>query len=605
VRVRELAVDFGTSNTVAAVRTHPGEPVRLLHVDGWPVLPSAVWLDPERRLVVGRDAERQARLDPARYEPNPKRRVDDGEVLLGDTVLPVVELFAAVLRRVAQEAGRHLGGPPDRVVLTHPAGWRSTRCEVLRTAARLAGWPQVELLPEPVAAAAHLATGPAAGVRPNQVIAVHDMGGGTTDAALVVRTDTGWRVLAEAGLPDVGGRDVDQALADHVRRVVGADRPEWAALLRPADPAGRRAARAFADDVRAAKEALSRYPQTDVPLPPPLPDAHVTRAELERLVRPALERTADLLAGAVAAAGVDRSRLAGVFLVGGATRMPLVARLVAERVGVLPVAVESPENAVVLGALTLPGQPAPAGPPTPPRPEPALSELTTRPVARPTQVLTVPPDVRASRRGVLVAVGVLLVAALVAVAITLLVNHDTTAGSSPPTTSTTTAAASVVSGEDGQYRTDKERLFADDPELRRFAGQAVDRALGCQDHRDNGGLGNIYGARTQVQCVYPAPSGDGRYYATFLSAAPGSTCQAALTILRLSLGQPVDSGDWSGAGRQGSWQDYTPPTGPVSAVTYWTDAGGTLCGDVEPEYGQRAAQDEVHQVWDTRIRPGS
>ncbi|WP_422647133.1 Hsp70 family protein [Actinoalloteichus caeruleus] len=351
--MRELAVDFGTSNTVAAVRASPHERPRLLAVDGWQVLPSAVWLAPDGELVVGVDAQRQARLDPTRYEPTPKLRVDEVEVLLGDRVVPVVDLIAAVLRRVAGEARRQLGGEPHRVVLTHPADWHRIRRNTLRAAARAAGWSgPVSLLAEPVAAAAHFAevTSHERVVHPGQALAVFDMGGGTTDTALVHRgRDDGWRVLAEAGTPDLGGGDVDQLLLEHIRSSVGPDRPEWGELVRPSGPAARRAARALADDVRAGKEALSRYPQTDIPLPDPLPDAHVTRAELEGLVRPRLERTVAMLAGTV---GTARSDLAGVFLVGGATRMPLVATMIGERLGVVPVAVESPESSVALGALT-------------------------------------------------------------------------------------------------------------------------------------------------------------------------------------------------------------------------------------------------------------
>jgi molecular chaperone DnaK (HSP70) len=116
--VRTLAVDLGTSNTVAALRIGSAEP-RLLGES----LPSAVWLDPGGRLVVGRDAERQARLDAARFEPTPKLRVGEGQVLLGNTTVPVVDLLAGLLGHVFTEARRLLGGGPDQLVLTHPAGW--------------------------------------------------------------------------------------------------------------------------------------------------------------------------------------------------------------------------------------------------------------------------------------------------------------------------------------------------------------------------------------------------------------------------------------------------------------------------------------------------
>ncbi|WP_016700777.1 Hsp70 family protein [Actinoalloteichus spitiensis] len=392
--MRELAVDFGTSNTVAAVRTSPHERPRLLAVDGWQALPSAVWLAPDGELVVGIDAQRQARLDPSRYEPTPKLRVDEAEVLLGDRVVPVVDLIAAVLRRVAGEARRQLGGEPDRVVLTHPADWHRVRRNTLRAAARAAGWSApVSLLAEPVAAAAHFVevTSHDQVVRPGQALAVFDMGGGTTDTALVHRgPDHGWRVRAEAGTPDFGGGDVDQLVLEHIRASVGADRPEWGELLRPSGPAARRAARALADDVRAGKEALSRYPQTDVPLPDPLPDAHVTRAELEALVRPRLERTVAMLAGTVGAARAD---LAGVFLVGGATRMPLVATMIGERLGVVPVAVESPESSVALGALTtraasdFTGPGRPPGEERPPDDGEAVTEVTRGAGEEPTRRL--------------------------------------------------------------------------------------------------------------------------------------------------------------------------------------------------------------------------
>jgi hypothetical protein len=122
----------------------------------------------------------------------------------------------------------------------------------------------------------------------------------------------------------------------------------WQRLLRPESTADRRAARALREDVRAAKEALSGHPQTDLPLPEPFPDVLVTRAELEGLVRPNLLRSVELLASTVQSAGVPS--LAGVYLVGGSSRIPLVAQLIGEQLRLLPTNLDQPETAVALGA---------------------------------------------------------------------------------------------------------------------------------------------------------------------------------------------------------------------------------------------------------------
>src|ERR671917_556996 len=90
-----LGVDFGTSHTVAMARWPDGR-ARPLLVDGSPLLPSAVYAEPAGELLVGRDAVHSARLDPARFEPNPKRRIDDGTLLLGDREVPVGDAVRAV-----------------------------------------------------------------------------------------------------------------------------------------------------------------------------------------------------------------------------------------------------------------------------------------------------------------------------------------------------------------------------------------------------------------------------------------------------------------------------------------------------------------------------
>ena len=351
-----LSVDLGTSNTVAVLSAH-GRPPRIVEVDGAPNMPSAIFAAEDGRLVVGREAERRARLDPARFEPNPKRRVDEGTLLLGDRVVPVTEAFAAVLAKVAGEVARQLGGArPDEVRLTHPAQWGPVRRNVLLSAARQAGLgTNLVLIPEPVAAAAHFASFPGRSLAPGQALVVYDLGAGTFDVAAVGATQTGFVVLAEAGLPDLGGLDVDQALLAHIGRQVSSRDPAgWQRLMMPRSTADRRAQRALREDVRAAKEALSGHPQTEVPLPEQFGDVLVTRAELEDLVRPNLLRSAQLLSDTVRAAGLAPDRLAGIYLVGGSSRIPLVAALIAEQLRIVPTNLDQPETAVALGALHVP-----------------------------------------------------------------------------------------------------------------------------------------------------------------------------------------------------------------------------------------------------------
>jgi molecular chaperone DnaK (HSP70) len=345
-----LGVDFGTSNTVAVLRSPDGR-ARSLLVDGSPLLPSAVYADPGGSLLVGKDAIHSARLDPARFEPNPKRRIDDHSVLLGDRELPVVDLVAAVLVRIAEEARRTTGGAvPDPVTLTCPAGWGPTRRGLLCAAAALAGWPRVRLVEEPVAAATYFTNVLGRQVPVGSVVVVHDFGAGTFDVSVVAKTADGFDVLAVDGRDDIGGLDIDAAIVTHLGRLHGTT-PEWQRLTQPTTIEDRRNRRLLWDDVRAAKERLSRSQTADIPLPGVGTDAHLTRGELEDLARPVLEQTVRVTEGALRWAKLAEGRLAGVFLVGGASRTPLVATLLHRALGEPPLAIEQPELVVAEGSL--------------------------------------------------------------------------------------------------------------------------------------------------------------------------------------------------------------------------------------------------------------
>jgi molecular chaperone DnaK (HSP70) len=345
-----LGVDFGTSNTVAMLRWPDGR-ARPLLVDGSPLLPSSVYADPNGHLLVGRDAVHSARLDPGRYEPNPKRRIDDQSVLLGERELPVVDLIAAVLIRVAEEARRTTGGAPlDPVTLTCPAGWGPTRRGLLKAAAALAGWPRVRLVEEPVAAATYFTNVLGRQVPIGSVVVVHDFGAGTFDVSVVARTGNGFDVLAVDGRDDVGGLDIDAAIVTHLGLRYGTT-PEWQRLTNPSTVEDRRNRRLMWDDVRVAKERLSRAQTADITVPMLSTDVHLTRAELEDLARPVLEQTVRVTEGALRWAKLAEGRLAGVFLVGGASRVPLLATLLHRTLGEPPLAIEQPEMVVAEGSL--------------------------------------------------------------------------------------------------------------------------------------------------------------------------------------------------------------------------------------------------------------
>ncbi|MEU7612892.1 Hsp70 family protein [Micromonospora sp. NPDC049204] len=365
-----LGVDLGTSNTVAVLRWPDGR-TRPLLMDGQPLSPSAVYADPDGTLHTGWDARRLAQTDPARFEANPKRRVDEPTIVLGDRSYPPADLLAAVLAAVARAAVGAVGFLPP-AVLTCPAAWDATRRQVLADALLLAGWPQVaehtlagptppgtRLLREPVAAARYYTQVLHRPVPVGEAIAVFDFGGGTLDVAVLRNEgadpwgDSGFSVVADGGLPDLGGLDLDAALVRRVGELVGERHAaQWTRLIRPEDPTQRRDQVRLWDEVRGAKETLSRSTVAPVAVPGVAEAVQLTRADVERAATPLLRRAVDRAREVIAAAGLSPDQLAGLFLVGGSSRIPLVARMVHTELGVAPTVLDQPELPVAEGALT-------------------------------------------------------------------------------------------------------------------------------------------------------------------------------------------------------------------------------------------------------------
>ncbi|MEV3939234.1 Hsp70 family protein [Glycomyces sp. NPDC049804] len=383
-----LAVDLGTTHTVAVVGRQGQEPCSLLF-DGSPLLPSGVYLDADGELHTGRDAQRLAAAEPARFEPHPKRRIDEGTVLLGDREIPVEELLATGLRRVA-DAATASGQQPTETVLTYPADWGPVRRAALERAAASAGLGRVRLLAEPIAAATYCADILGHEIPRGGAVAIFDFGGGTFDVAVVRREDddTGrFRTLAVGGLDDLGGLDVDMALTAHLGRVVAGRDPElWQRLSEPQTTADLRDRLAFWGEVRAAKEMLSRTSTAPVALPGHNPmGLHLTRDELQSLADPLVSRAVDETRRTVERAGVDPGGLAALLLVGGSSRMPLVATRLHARLGVAPAVPEQPELPVAFGALrfALTDQTDPAASSPPATPQAGVPTVTYAPFPQP------------------------------------------------------------------------------------------------------------------------------------------------------------------------------------------------------------------------------
>jgi len=360
-----LGVDLGTSHTVAVLRWPDGR-TRPLLFDGQPLLPSAIYLDTTGRLHVGRDAVRLGQAEPGRLEPHPKRHVDAGTVLLGGAEVPTPDLLAALLGAVAREAVAAIGFLPP-AVLTHPAAWGAGRREVLMAALARAGWPPTtRLLSEPVAAARYFADVLRRPVPVGSALAVFDFGGGTLDIAVVRNegvTPDGlprFAVAASGGVDDLGGLDLDAAVVEHLRTQIEKDEPAaWAALTEPVTLAQWRARRQFWEDVRGAKEMLSRTAQAPVPVPGVEHAVQLTREEFEAAAGPLIRRGVAEAGTVIRAAGLTPRELAGLFLVGGSSRVPLVARLLHSELGIAPTVLEQPELPVAEGAL-IAVSPAPA-----------------------------------------------------------------------------------------------------------------------------------------------------------------------------------------------------------------------------------------------------
>jgi molecular chaperone DnaK len=342
-----IGIDLGTTNSeVAIVRDR--RPVVLPDDDGDPILPSVVGVDPEGRLLVGKAARNQAALAPERTVRSIKRKMgQEVTVPLGEQNYSPQEVSAIILRTLKGRAERALGGPVRKAVITVPAFFNEGQREATREAGELAGLEVVRIINEPTAAVLTYDPHPPDLER----LLVYDLGGGTFDVSIAQVEAGVIEILASHGDTQLGGDDFDQLLLDFV---CDRFRDRHRIDLRDSPVARSRVLRAVEDAKKALSfDAIAPIAEEFIAEADGVPlhlRMEIERPEYEALIEPLLARTLACLDRALADAKLQAGQIDKVVLVGGATRTPLVHRLLRERLG-RPVHAEiEPDLAVALGA---------------------------------------------------------------------------------------------------------------------------------------------------------------------------------------------------------------------------------------------------------------
>ena len=353
-----VGIDLGTTNSLVGV-FDAGFVSLIADEVGQRLTPSVVHFPVEGVPLVGRPAQRLRVLSPERTVFSSKRfmgrRVGEDAAqmpyqVVGNKGAPVMfdlgekrvapeNVAAEILRKLKQDAERALGESVTKAVVTVPAYFNDAQRAATKLAGELAGLDVVRILNEPTAAA--LAYGMDRRAE-NTRIAVYDFGGGTFDVSILELQGGVFQVLSTNGNTRLGGDDIDSALVDYVETQLG---------LSVSTPTAR--ARLL-EALVVAKHGLSEAEEVSVSLPfldgLASPEVLLSRAVLEMVARPWVEKTRGHCLRALSDAHLKVEDIAEVILVGGSTRMPLVRRFVAEVFQREPDCSRNPDEAVAEGA---------------------------------------------------------------------------------------------------------------------------------------------------------------------------------------------------------------------------------------------------------------
>lgn len=343
-----VGIDLGTTNSLVAAWVD-GEPVVIPNALGERLTPSCVSLDDRDGIIVGRAARERLLTHPDRSAALFKRTMGTNrEYVLGNKRFRSEELSALVLQSLKRDAEAFLGQPVTRAVITVPAYFNDVQRKATRTAGQLAGLSVERLLNEPTAAA--LAYGLHKGAADSRFL-VFDLGGGTFDVSVLEWFDGVMEVRASTGDPFLGGEDFVEVImsafiADNGEALgLGQNKPSPAQLGLLRESAERAKRQLSTDDW-----ATVAVPHGDVII-----EWKLSSDDFTELARPLAERITVPVGRAIRDARITVDQLSEIVLVGGATRMPLVRKLVTRLFGRFPIMHLNPDEAIAIGAAVQAG----------------------------------------------------------------------------------------------------------------------------------------------------------------------------------------------------------------------------------------------------------
>ena len=352
VMSRVIGIDLGTTNSCVAV-LEGDVPTVIANKEGYRTTPSVVAFAKDKTMLVGDPARRQAAVNAERTIFSIKRHMgsDYRKKIDGKAYSPQ-EISAFILMKLKKDAEDFLGDTVTDAVITVPAYFNDAQRQATKDAGRIAGLNVLRIINEPTSAA--LAYGLDNGQA--QKILVYDLGGGTFDVSIIEIGDHVIEVLATSGDNHLGGDDFDerivQYLVEQFKKTEGINLSKDTAALQR-----------LKEEAEKAKKELSSCMTTNINLPflamakdgPHHMDIQLSRSKFEELTKDLIERTVIPVENAIHDAGLTKSQIDMVLLVGGSTRIPAVQDKVRTLMGKEPSRNVHPDECVALSAAVQAG----------------------------------------------------------------------------------------------------------------------------------------------------------------------------------------------------------------------------------------------------------